>query len=60
MSMLEELPDDIQKAVALNELHDRNETLFHRVLVEHIELLAPLVKDSVARTHSRTRTHTLR
>jgi hypothetical protein len=58
MSMLEELPDDIQKAVALNELHDRNETLFHRVLVEHIELLAPLVQES-ERTHSRTRTHTL-
>lgn len=44
MTMLEELPDDIQKAVALNELHDRNETLFHRVLVEHIEQLAPLVR----------------
>jgi hypothetical protein len=43
MSSLEEIPDDIHKAVALNELHDRNETLFHRVLLEHIEYLAPLV-----------------
>ena len=43
LGMLEEEPDDILKAVALNELHDRNETLFHRVLVENIETLAPLV-----------------
>lgn len=40
---LAELDDDVQRAMALNELHDRNETLFHRVLVDNIEELAPLV-----------------
>jgi malate dehydrogenase (oxaloacetate-decarboxylating)(NADP+) len=43
MTGLAEMPLDIYKAIALNELHDRNETLFHRVLVEHIEELAPIV-----------------
>ena len=33
MRSLEDYSDDIQKAIVLNELHDRNETLFHRVLV---------------------------
>lgn len=27
----------------LQDLHNRNETLFHRVLVDHIEEIAPLV-----------------
>jgi len=43
MAMIQEQPDDIQKAILLSELLDRNETLFHRVLVTYIEELAPLV-----------------
>jgi len=43
MANLAEQPDDIRKAVVLNELHDRNETLFHRCLVSHITELAPVV-----------------
>ena len=27
----------------LEDLHDRNETLYHRVLVDHIEEMAPLI-----------------
>jgi len=34
---------DIRKNLYLQELHSRNETLYHRLLVEHIGELAPLV-----------------
>lgn len=33
----------IKKNIMLEDLHDRNETLYHRVLVEHIEEMAPLI-----------------
>ena len=36
-------PDDLQKWVFLNSLHDRNETLFFRLLVDSPEELMPLV-----------------
>jgi len=36
-------PDDVTKNLYLQELHNRNETLYHRVLVDNIEELAPLV-----------------
>lgn len=36
-------PDDMAKNMALRSLHDRNETLFHRVLLDNIEEMAPLV-----------------
>jgi len=34
---------DIRKNLLLEDLHDRNETLYHRVLVDHIEEMAPLI-----------------
>ncbi|CAB9514187.1 NAD-dependent malic enzyme [Seminavis robusta] len=34
---------NIKKNVMLEDLHDRNETLYHRVLVDHIEEVAPIV-----------------
>jgi malate dehydrogenase (oxaloacetate-decarboxylating)(NADP+) len=34
---------NIRKNVMLEDLHDRNETLYHRVLVDHIEEMAPLI-----------------
>jgi malate dehydrogenase (oxaloacetate-decarboxylating)(NADP+) len=40
---LQHLPDDLQKYVALNALHDRNETLFSRVVVDNIDEIQPLI-----------------
>ena len=36
-------PTNIQKNMRLEDLHDRNETLYHRVLVEHMDEMAPLI-----------------
>jgi malate dehydrogenase (oxaloacetate-decarboxylating)(NADP+) len=43
MDNLRRLPDDLEKYVALNALHDRNETLFFRVLCDNIDEIQPLV-----------------
>jgi malate dehydrogenase (oxaloacetate-decarboxylating)(NADP+) len=43
MTSLDEQSCDTRKALILNELHDRNETLFHRCLVSYITDLAPVV-----------------
>jgi malate dehydrogenase (oxaloacetate-decarboxylating)(NADP+) len=34
---------NIKKNLMLEDLHDRNETLYHRVLMEHMEEMAPLI-----------------
>lgn len=34
---------NIKKNVMLEDLHDRNETLYHRIIVDHIEEVAPLI-----------------
>ena len=36
-------PTDLDKYISLNALHDRNEALFFRVLVDHIDEMMPLV-----------------
>lgn len=33
----------IRKNVLLEDLHDRNETLYHRILVDHLEEVAPII-----------------
>ena len=40
---LRRLPDDLDKYVALNALHDRNETLFFRVVCDNIDEMQPLI-----------------
>ena len=43
MTNLRRLPNDLDKYVALNALHDRNEALFFRVVSEHIDEIQPLI-----------------
>ncbi len=43
MENLRRLPDDLEKYVALNALHDRNEALFLRVVCDNIDEIQPLV-----------------
>lgn len=40
---LDSLPDAVRKNLYLQDLHNRNETLFHRLLTDHIETIAPLI-----------------
>ncbi len=43
MINLRALPNDLEKYVALNSLHDRNEALFFRVVCDHIDEIQPLI-----------------
>lgn len=43
MANLRKLPTDLEKYVALNALHDRNEALFFRVVCENIDEIQPLI-----------------
>jgi len=43
LTNLRRLPDDLDKYVALNALHDRNEALFFRVVCENIDQIQPLI-----------------
>jgi malate dehydrogenase (oxaloacetate-decarboxylating)(NADP+) len=40
---LRRLPDDLEKYIALNALHDRNEALFFRVVCDNIDEIQPLI-----------------
>ena len=40
-----EQPSDLQKYIYLNEIHDRNQVLYFKVLGEHLEELLPVVYD---------------
>ena len=43
MQHMEALADPVSKNLYLQDLQGRNETLFHRVLLENIEMMAPLI-----------------
>lgn len=43
MNNLRKLSDPLEKYVALNALHDRNETLFFRVVIDHIDEVMPII-----------------
>jgi malate dehydrogenase (oxaloacetate-decarboxylating)(NADP+) len=43
LANLRTLPNDLAKYVALNELHDRNEALFFRVVCDNIDEIQPLI-----------------
>src|ERR1700731_4520958 len=43
MTHLRTLPSDLEKYVALNSLHDRNEALFFRVVCDNIDEIQPLI-----------------
>jgi malate dehydrogenase (oxaloacetate-decarboxylating)(NADP+) len=43
LQSLNRQPDELEKYIALNALHDRNESLFFRVLTDHIDQMQPIV-----------------
>lgn len=43
MTNLRNLSDPLEKYVALNALHDRNEALFFRVVIDHIDEIMPII-----------------
>ena len=43
LTNLRQLPNDLDKYVALNALHDRNEALFFRVVCDNIDEIQPLI-----------------
>ena len=47
-SQLQRQSDDLAKNVYLEQLHDRNEVLYHQVLADHLAELLPVVYDPTA------------
>src|SRR6202142_2761791 len=43
LTNLRSLPTDLEKYIALNSLHDRNEALFFRVVCDNIDEIQPLI-----------------
>ena len=43
LTNLRSAPSDLEKYVALNSLHDRNEALFFRIVCDHIDEIQPLI-----------------
>ncbi|MBI3043778.1 MAG: NAD-dependent malic enzyme [Betaproteobacteria bacterium] len=43
LKYIRQLPNDLEKHIALNALHDRNEALFFRVICDNIDEIQPLI-----------------
>src|ERR1043166_2038026 len=43
LTNLRKLSDPLEKFVALNALHDRNESLYFRIVIDHIDEVMPII-----------------